>query len=139
MACQFLYLAGVRKLNDVAVMYRDAQYLAYTGQCGVMLYYLDSMVECIGDFDPVYGRGMFEYGDLTMRIHNAGMTSLSFADVIGKAYYSLGEYEQIERSVPPSRIKSMCFACLVKWSGTWGRLSTHHFCTFPSFHFSKKR
>ncbi len=102
LAYQFLDLAGARKLNDIAVLYRDEQHVAYTGQRGVMLYYHRSVIERVGGFDPVYGRGMYEHSDLAMRIHNAGLTSWAFADVVGseKLIYSLDEHEKVERSVP---------------------------------------
>ena len=102
LAYQFLDLAGPRKLNDLAVLYRDDRHVAYTGQRGVMLYYHRSAIEKVGGFDPIYGRGMYEHSDLALRIHNAGLTTWAFADVVGsnKLIHSLDEHEQVERSVP---------------------------------------
>ncbi|KGT86264.1 glycosyltransferase [Erwinia typographi] len=101
LAYQFLDLAGPRKLNDLAVLYRDDKHVAYTGQRGVMLYYHRSAIEKVGGFDPVYGRGMYEHSDLALRIHNAGLTTWAFADVAGsdQLIYSLDEHEAVERSV----------------------------------------
>lgn len=101
LAYQFLDLAGAKKLNDMAVLYRDDRHVAYTGQRGVMLYYHRSAIEKVGGFDPVYGRGMYEHPDLALRIHNAGLSTWAFADVIGseKLIYSLDEHEAVERSV----------------------------------------
>uniref|UniRef100_UPI001AD89A6C glycosyltransferase family 2 protein n=1 Tax=Rahnella sp. ChDrAdgB13 TaxID=1850581 RepID=UPI001AD89A6C len=101
LAYQFLDLAGAKKLNDMAVLYRDDRHVAYTGQRGVMLYYHRSAIEKVGGFDPVYGRGMYEHPDLALRIHNAGLTTWAFADVAGseKLIYSLDEHEAVERSV----------------------------------------
>ncbi|MDI7502385.1 glycosyltransferase family 2 protein [Cronobacter dublinensis] len=107
LAYQFLDLAGPRKLNDLSVLYRDEKHIAYTGQRGVMLYYHRSAIEKVGGFDPVYGRGMYEHSDLALRIHNAGMTTWAYADVVGseKLIHSLDEHEAIERSVPkPDRV-----------------------------------
>ncbi|ELY4070456.1 glycosyltransferase family 2 protein, partial [Cronobacter sakazakii] len=107
LAYQFLDLAGPRKLNDLSVLYRDDNHIAYTGQRGVMLYYHRSAIEKVGGFDPVYGRGMYEHSDLALRIHNAGLTSWAYADVTGseKLIYSLDEHESVERSVPkPDRV-----------------------------------
>ncbi|MDA3133841.1 glycosyltransferase family 2 protein [Atlantibacter subterraneus] len=102
LAYQFLDLAGARKLNDMAVQYRDDKHIAYTGQRGVMLYYHRSAIEKVGGFDPVYGRGMYEHPDLALRIYNAGLSAWAFADVAGseKLIYSLDEHEQVARSVP---------------------------------------
>ncbi|WP_234262271.1 glycosyltransferase family 2 protein [Klebsiella aerogenes] len=102
LAYQFLDLTGPKKLKDMAVLHRDVQHIAYTGQRGVMLYYHRSAIEKVGGFDSVYGRGMYEHGDLALRIHNAGLTTWAFADVVGsdKLIYSLDEHEAVERSVP---------------------------------------
>lgn len=107
LAYQFLDLAGRNKLNDLAVLYRDERHIAYTGQRGVMLYYHRSAIEKIGGFDPVYGRGMYEHSDLALRIHNAGLTTWAYADIVGseKLIHSLDEHEAVERSVPkPDRV-----------------------------------
>ncbi len=101
LAYQFLDLAGPRKLNDLAVLYRDDQHVAFTGQRGVMLYYHRSAIETVGGFDPVYGRGMYEHSDLALRIHNAGLTTWAYADVTGseKLIHSMDEHEEVTRSV----------------------------------------
>lgn len=102
LAYQFLDLAGDRKLRDISVLYRDERHVAYTGQRGVMLYYHRRAIERVGGFDPVYGRGMYEHSDLATRIHNAGLTTWAFADVVDseQLIYSLDEHEAVERSVP---------------------------------------
>lgn len=102
LAYQFLDLAGPRKINDMTILYRDDKHIAYTGQRGVMLYYHRSAIEKVGGFDPVYGRGMYEHPDLALRIHNAGLTSWAFADVVGseKLIHSMDEYEEGARSIP---------------------------------------
>ncbi|HEP0495155.1 TPA: glycosyltransferase family 2 protein [Enterobacter hormaechei subsp. hoffmannii] len=102
LAYQFLDLAGPRKINDMTVLYRDDKHIAYSGQRGVMLYYHRSAIDKVGGFDPVYGRGMYEHPDLALRIHNAGLTSWAFADVVGseKLIHSMDEYEEGARSIP---------------------------------------
>lgn len=102
LAYQFQDFATGKKLNDIAELYRDGKHVAYTGQRGVMLYYHRSSIEKVGGFDPIYERGMYEHSDLALRIHNAGLTSWAFADVVGseKLIYSLDEHEAVERSVP---------------------------------------
>ena len=102
LAYQFQDFATGQKLNDIAVLYRDDRHIAYTGQRGVMLYYHRSAIEKVGGFDRIYERGMYEHSDLALRIHNAGLTSWAFADVVGseKLIYSLDEHQAVERSVP---------------------------------------
>lgn len=102
LAYQFLDLAGRNKLNDMAVLYRDDKHIAYTGQRGVMLYYHRSVIEKVGGFDPVYGRGMYEHPDLALRIYNAGLSTWAFVDVVGseKLIHSMDEHEEGTRSIP---------------------------------------
>ncbi|XHA14795.1 glycosyltransferase family 2 protein [Citrobacter farmeri] len=109
LAYQFLDLAGPRKLNDLAVLYSDDKHVAYTGQRGVMLYYRRSAIERVGGFDWIYGRGMYEHSDLALRIHNAGLTTWAYADVIGsdKLIHSLDEHEAVDRSVPTAARKAL--------------------------------
>lgn len=109
LAYQFLDLAGPRKLNDLAVLYRDDEHVAYTGQRGVMLYYHRSAIEKVGGFDWIYGRGMYEHSDLALRIHNAGLTTWAYADVTGsdKLIHSLDEHEAVARSVPTADRKAL--------------------------------
>lgn len=109
LAYQFLDLAGQHKLNDISVLYRDDQHVAYTGQRGVMLYYHRCAIEKVGGFDPVYGRGMYEHSDLALRIHNAGLTKWAYADVTGsdKLIHSLDEHEAVDRSVPTADRKAL--------------------------------
>lgn len=104
LAYQFQDFATGQKLNDIAVLYRDERHVAYTGQRGVMLYYHRNVIEKVGGFDPIYQRGMYEHSDLALRIHNAGLASWAFADVVGseKFIYSLDEHQAVERSVPKS-------------------------------------
>lgn len=102
LAYQFIDLAGPRKINDMTVLYRDDKHIAYTGQRGVMLYYHRSAIDKVGGFDPVYGRGMYEHPDLALRIHNAGLSTWAFADVVGSEnlIHSMDEYEEVARSIP---------------------------------------
>lgn len=102
LAYQFLDLAGPRKINDMTVLYRDDKHIACTGQRGVMLYYHRSAIEKVGGFDRVYGRGMYEHPDLALRIHNAGLSTWAFADVVGseKLIHSMDEHEEGTRSIP---------------------------------------
>lgn len=106
---QFLDLAGPQKINDMAVLYRDDNHIAYTGQRGVMLYYHRSAIEKVGGFDTIYGRGMYEHGDLALRINNAGLTTWAFADVVGseKLIHSLDEHCAVKRSLPDDARKEL--------------------------------
>lgn len=101
LAYQFKDLSGPRKLNDIAVLHEDTQHVAYTGQRGVMLWYHRSVIEQVGGFDPIYGRGFYEHSDLALRIWHAGLTTWAYADITGsdKLIYSMDEHEAVQRSV----------------------------------------
>ena len=102
LAYQFEDLSGPKKLNDIAKVYEDDEYVAFTGQRGVMLYYTRQAIETVGGFDPIYGRGMYEHIDLAMRIHEAGLTTFKYMDAQGSSelIYSLDEHLEVQRSVP---------------------------------------
>ncbi|EBY0801687.1 glycosyltransferase family 2 protein [Salmonella enterica subsp. enterica serovar Berlin] len=118
LAYQFLDLAGRNKLNDMAVLHRDDKHIAYTGQRGVMLYYHRSAIAKVGGFDTVYGRGMYEHPDLALRIHNAGLTSWAFADVVGSSalIHSMDEHEEGMRSIPRPEREALAKANAVTYS-----------------------
>jgi hypothetical protein len=99
---QFLDLAGPRKLHDITEVHRDETHVAYSDQRGCLLYYHRSALDAVGGFDPIYGRGMYEHGDLADRIHSAGLTTWRYADVVGseKLWHSMDEHEEVDRSIP---------------------------------------
>lgn len=101
---QFKDLSGKRKINDVVEVFNDGKHFALSGQRGVMLYYHKSAIDKVGGFDPIYQRGMYEHVDLAVRIHNAGLTSFPFGDVVGShlLIHSMDEHEEVTRSVPPA-------------------------------------
>lgn len=98
---QFKDIKGPHKLGDIQVIYNDGKIVGYSGQRGVMLYYTAEAIEKCGGFDMAYGKGMYEHGDLAMRIYAAGLTSTPFGDVAQRdLFYSLDENLAVERSIP---------------------------------------
>lgn len=102
LAYQFLDLSGTRKLGDTTILWEDDRHVAHSGQRGVMLWYRRHVIEDVGGFDPVYGRGMYEHSDLANRIFERGHTSFRYMDVQGSSdlIHSMDEHEEVERSVP---------------------------------------
>lgn len=98
---QFLDLLTFTKLNDMKILYRDKKHIAYTGQRGCMLYYNKTVLERVGGFDPIYGRGLYEHGDLANRIHEAGLTTWRYADVTGsnRLWHSMDEHVEVARTI----------------------------------------
>lgn len=91
-----------RKLGDIKQVYRDDEHVAYTGVRGCMLYVHRSCLDTVGGMDPIFGVWGYEHVDWSNRIHNAGLSSWRYADVVGsdKLIYSLDEHEAVKRSVP---------------------------------------
>jgi len=111
LAYQFLdFATGPYRMKDIAVLHADSRHVAYSGQRGLMLYYNRSVIEKIGGFDWIYEHGMYEHGDLAMRIYHAGLTAWTFADVAGsdKLIYSLDEHNVIKSSIPQAVREQMC-------------------------------
>lgn len=101
---QFLDLKSSKKLRDIKELYRDNKHVAYSGQRGCMLYFKKSALEAVGGFDPIYGRALYEHSDLANRIHEAGLTTWRYADVVDshKLWHSMDEYLEVNRTVPQS-------------------------------------
>lgn len=87
------------KLKDIKVIYEGDGHVAYTGPRGVMLYVERSVLDIVGGMDTAYGKWGYEHGDWSNRIHNAGLTTWRFADVIGgeKLVYSMDEHSEVDR------------------------------------------
>lgn len=87
------------KLNDIKVIYEGDGHVAYTGPRGVLLYVHRSVLEVVGGMDTAYGKWGYEHGDWSNRIHNAGLTTFRFADVIGgeRLIYSMDEHSEVDR------------------------------------------
>ena len=80
---QFFDVKTGRKINDLKLLHKDSKHVAYSDQRGCLLYYHVSVINIVGGFDPIYGRGMYEHGDLADRIHANGLTTWRYADVAG--------------------------------------------------------
>ena len=99
---QFEDFAGESKLRDIKKVWDDGEHVAYTGQRGLFLYYAREVINTIGGFDPVYGRGYYEHVDLALRAHEAGFTTFKYMDLHGsnKYVYSLDEHKEVKRATP---------------------------------------
>jgi hypothetical protein len=99
-------LAGTKKLNDIRKIYEGDGHVAYTGPRGMMLYVERRVLDVVGGMDVAYGKWGYEHGDWSNRIHNAGLTTWRFADVIGgeNLIYSMDEHQTVNRgTTPPER------------------------------------
>lgn len=91
-----------KPLSDCKEVYRDSSIVGYTHVRGCMLYVHHSVLDVVGGMDTAYGQAMFEHGDWTNRIFNAGLTTLRIMDVPDshKLFYSSDEHLSVSTSIP---------------------------------------
>lgn len=71
-----------QKSSQIRELYRDDQHIAYHATRGYFLYYHRSVIDKVGGFDTRFFNA-FEHVEFTNRIHNAGLTTWPYQDVVG--------------------------------------------------------
>lgn len=99
-SCQFKDLTISTQLGDIECLYDDGVIEAWTGQRGYVLAYTRQVIEQVGGFDPVYGKGLYEHMDLANRIHAAGLTTFRYASPKDSHLYveSLDQSKSVQRT-----------------------------------------
>jgi len=89
---------GNRKSHEI----EDA--VIFENPCGCAIYLHHSCLDTVGGMDEGYGIWGMDHVDLSIRIHNAGLTPYKFMDVKGSddLFFSYDKEQTIERSVPAS-------------------------------------
>lgn len=90
-----------KPLKDCQEIYRDKNIAAYTHARGCMMYIRKEVLGVVGGLDTSYGGSMYEHGDWSNRIHNAGLTTFKVMDVpeSNKLFHSMDEYAEVESSI----------------------------------------
>jgi len=114
-------LAGTQKLNDIRKIYEGDGHVAYTGPRGMMLYAHRSVLDRVGGMDVAYGKWGYEHGDWSNRIHNAGLTTWRFADVIGgeELIFSLDEHSAVNRLTLPAERQELVRQNVQRYKAEW--------------------
>lgn len=102
---EFLNFAvGKQNLHDNSVIYQNDEISFYGHARGYMLYFDKLCFETVGGFNVNYEKGMYEHGDLSNRIFNAGLTSYRYMDVNGsdELFKSLDQYRETKSSIDPA-------------------------------------
>lgn len=91
-------------VGDDAIVYQDQQHRAHHHARGCMLYVDAIALATVGGMDVRYGKAMNEHLDWSNRIHNAGLTTFKYMDVVGskELIYSADEHQQVASSIPRS-------------------------------------
>lgn len=90
-----------RKLNDSVLLYNDGKLKAYSHPRGCMLYIHNSVLKIAGGMDTSYCRWGYEHVDYSNRIHNLGLTTFRFADIVGSEniIHSRDEWQDVQTTV----------------------------------------
>ena len=69
------------KQNGNKLILESDVFNVFNNPCGCMLFFTKRCLEVVGGFNPLYNRYGYEHVDLSVRIHNAGLTPHKFMDV----------------------------------------------------------
>lgn len=88
-------------VGDDAIVYTDANHRAHNHARGCMLYVDRLVLDTVGGMDVRFGMAMNEHLDWSMRIHNAGLTTFRYMDVLGseQLIYSMDQHQEIRTSI----------------------------------------
>lgn len=76
---------------------------------GCMMYVTKKCIDTIGGFDWNYGLGKYEHVDFSRRIHNAGLTEVTFMDVENshELLRCMDQKREIQRSFTPLEMRTL--------------------------------
>ena len=92
-------------VGDDKIIYSDDEVVAHAHARGCMLYVDSLVLDTVGGMDTRYGKAMEEHADWSNRIHNAGLTTFRYMDVVNGSdlIHSMDEYREVASSI--SRIE----------------------------------
>lgn len=90
-----------KPVGDDAIIYQDDQHRAHQHARGCMMYVDSTALDAVGGMDVRYGKAMNEHLDWSMRIHNAGLTTFKYMDVVGseQLIYSMDQHQEARTSI----------------------------------------
>lgn len=88
-------------VGDDTIVYTDDQHRAHSHARGCMMYADRLAIDTVGGMDVRYGMAMNEHLDWSMRIHNAGLTTFRYMDVVGseQLIYSMDQHQEVRTSI----------------------------------------
>lgn len=88
-------------VGDDAIVYRDSKHEAHLHARGCMMYIDSLALATVGGMDVRYGMAMNEHLDWSMRIHNAGLTTFKYMDVVDseQLIYSMDQHQEARTSI----------------------------------------
>lgn len=93
--------ASGKPVGDDAIVYKDDQVVAHHHARGCMLYVDSLALATVGGMDVRYGKAMNEHLDWSMRMHNAGLSTFRYMDVVGseQLIYSMDQHQEVRTSI----------------------------------------
>jgi len=93
--------ANGRPVGDDKVIYRDDRIRAHEHARGCMIYVNQDVLQAVGGMDIRYGKAMHEHLDWSNRIHNAGLTTFRYMDVVNseQLIYSMDQHQEVKSSI----------------------------------------
>lgn len=88
-------------VGDDAIVYHDGQHEAHAHARGCMMYIDSIALATVGGLDTRFGKAMNEHLDWSIRIHNAGLTTFRYMDVIDseQLIYSMDQHQEVRTSI----------------------------------------
>lgn len=93
--------ASGRPVGDDAIVYSDDKVVAHAHARGCMMYVDRLALATVGGFDTRYGMAMNEHLDWSLRMHNAGLTTFAYMDVVDseQLIYSMDQHQEVTTSI----------------------------------------
>lgn len=88
-------------VGDDSIVYKDDEHVAHSHARGCMIYVDSVALATVGGMDTRFGKAMNEHLDLSMRIHNAGLTTFRYMDVADseQLIYSMDQHQEVRTSI----------------------------------------
>lgn len=88
-------------VGDDRIIYKDDRHEAHSHARGCMMYIDHIALATVGGMDVRYGKAMNEHLDWSMRIHNAGLTTFRYMDVVDseQLIYSMDQHQEARTSI----------------------------------------
>lgn len=97
----FTSWASGQPVGDDQVIHQDDEHRAHLHARGCMMYVDSHALELVGGMDVRYGKAMNEHLDWSIRMHNAGLTSFKYMDVVDseQLIYSMDQHQEVRTSI----------------------------------------
>lgn len=88
-------------VGDDQIIYQDDEHKAHLHARGCMMYVDSVALATVGGMDVRYGKAMNEHLDWSIRMHNAGLTTFRYMDVVDseQLIYSMDQHQEVRTSI----------------------------------------